>query len=540
MKTYLLATIHFLVIGQQKGGSLNRGYTMNFFPSGSFHQTDDLKESPIIVALLLGGLTLLSWLVTSEFSSPLKKYPGPFLARWTNWWRFALVRTGSYHLHVKRLHDRYGPILRIGPNTLDIDIPELVKILYGSDTSWRKTEFYKNNSAVIGGEIKYTLFSEIDPAKHAVMKRPIAKFFVLNNVLSKEVHMDRALRDMCTHLENRYQEKVCDLGEWIAFCAWDILGNLTFSQPFGYMEKGYDFDKSIGVADRSLDYFAAIGQMPFLDNFFDKNPIIRLGPPNLGNITLIAAGHLMKRLQTKDFECVDALDYLQHFIDNKKADPSVTETDIIVNLLTTLIAGADTTAITIRAIFYYALRNPSVYRRLEEEILAAKLGEPAPYASARTIPYLEATVREGMRMHPGVCMLLERYVPNSGLTLPNGNYIPSGTAVGVNPYVLGRNYDVWGPDADEFRPERWLRNDGESEDAYHARLKLYNAADLTFGGGSHMCLGRYIAQVEVYKVVATLVNHFEIRLADPGSEWKVVGSWFPRQKGLKCYVKKRS
>ncbi|KAI0888279.1 cytochrome P450 [Annulohypoxylon maeteangense] len=513
---------------------------MDLFPSSNFHREDDVKDNYVAMAFVLGVSAVLSWLVISEVISPLNEYPGPFLAKWTNWWRFALVRTGSYHIRIKELHDQYGPVLRIGPNLLDLDIPKLVKTLYGSDASWQKTEFYKNNSVVINGKTTYQLFSEIDPASHARMKRPIAKFFGHGMVLSKEVLMDKAIIDLCSHLEYRYHEKSCDLGEWIAFCAWDILGNMTFSQPFGYMDKGYDFDHSLSIADKSLDYFAAVGQIPFLDNLLDKNPIIRLGPPNLGNITLIATKHLTERLAAKDFKPSGALDYLQHFIDVNNSDPNVTETDILMNLLTTLIAGADTTAITIRTIFYYSLRNPPVYRRLEEEILAAKLAEPAPYSLARALPYLEATVREAMRIHPSVCMLLERYVPEPGLTLPDGNYIPPGTAVGINPYVLGRNNDIWGPDANEFRPERWLRGEEESEDAYRGRMKRFNAADLTFGGGSRMCLGRYIAQMEVYKVVATLVSHFEIELADPTSEWKVVGSWFPRQKGLKCHLKSRS
>lgn len=155
-------------------------------------------------------------------------------------------------------------------------------------------------------------------------------------------------------------------------------------------------------------------------------------------------------------------------------------------------------------------------------------------------PDLEAAVREGMRMHPSVCMLLERYVPESGLTLPDGRYVPPSTAVGLNPYVIGRNKNIWGPDVDTFRPERWLKNEGESEDSYRERLRLYNAADLTFGGGSHVCLGRYIAQLEVYKVVATLIRNFEIELSDPKREWQVVGSWFPRQKGLLCNLKRRA
>ncbi|EMR70732.1 putative benzoate 4-monooxygenase cytochrome p450 protein [Eutypa lata UCREL1] len=455
--------------------------------------------------------------------------------RWTNLWRFATVRTGSYHIHIKNVHDKYGPVVRIGPNLLDLDVatPELPKM----------TEFYQNNSAVINGKITYQVFSETDPSSHARMKRPIAKFFSQGNVLAKEPLMNAIIGEMCQHLETRYKDSTCDLGEWIAFCAWDILGMVAFSQKFGYMDTGRDFDGSIATADKSLDYFAAVGQMPFLDYLLDKNPVFRIGPPNLGNITRIATERMVARLQgqrpPRPLEYgEDIPDYLDHFIAVKDAHPdAITETDIVVYLLTTLIAGADTTAITIRAIFYYALRKPSVYSRLEEEILSADLkSSAASYSSARALP-----LREGMRMHPAVCMLLERYVPQPGLTLPNSNqYIPAGTAVGMNPYVMGRNQSIWGADADEFRPERWLRHDGEDEVSYRERLQLYHAFDLTFGGGARICLGRYLAQAEVYKVVASLVRNFEIELVDPLREWEVVGSWFLRQKGLVCNLRERS
>lgn len=157
---------------------------------------------------------------------------------------------------------------------------------------------------------------------------------------------------------------------------------------------------------------------------------------------------------------------------------------------------------------------------------------------------LEAVAREAMRMHPGVCMLLERYVPPSGLTLPDGSFVPPNTAVGINPYVAGRNQSIWGEDADTFRPERWLRGEApgpkdETEEAYRKRLRLFNASDLTFGGGSRVCIGRNLANMEVYKIVATLVGRYEIELVDPDKEWEVTGSWFPRQKGLICNMKKR-
>jgi len=134
-------------------------------------------------------------------------------------------------------------------------------------------------------------------------------------------------------------------------------------------------------------------------------------------------------------------------------------------------------------------------------------------------------------------MLLERTVPETGLTLPGGGFVPPGTSVGINPYVVNRNKDVWGSDADEFRPDRWLRYEDESDEAFQGRLKLFNATDLTFGGGSRMCLGRHLALLETYKIVATLIGRYEIELVDSESEWEVTCSWFLRQRGLKCTLK---
>nr|RBQ85432.1 hypothetical protein FVER53263_14002 [Fusarium verticillioides] len=512
-------------------------------------------------------LSIATWWIVTYFTSPLRKYPGPRLAGWTNLWRLWTVRKGSYHIRIKELHDQYGPVVRIGPNTLDLDIPELINTLYGTDGKWKKTEFYHNNSAVINGKITYHLFSTTDQAEHARMKRPIVKYYSQSRVIGLEPLFDGLISEFCDHLEQRFmsgpEPTGFDFGQWIGFYSWDANGAASFSQRFGYMDKGYDYDNTISIADKALDYFAAVGQMPFLDFLLDKNPIMRIGPPNLANITRISLEHLISRLQGKDENFDPKVpDFLNHFIESKKTNPDLVNDGIIMGyLLVNLLAGADTTAITIRAFFWYTLHSPSVYSKLEKEILAAGIDNVASFSSARALPCessmdmdtlfqdrpladqttdLEACVREAMRMHPGVCMLLERYVPESGLKLPDGSFVPQGTAVGINPYVAGRNKGVFGDDADSYRPERWLQNEGETEEEYNKRIRLYNAADLTFGSGSRVCIGRHLAQLELYKIIATLINKYEISLVDPAAPWVVTGSWFPRQRGLDCYLNKRA
>ncbi|CAG7915603.1 unnamed protein product [Penicillium olsonii] len=467
--------------------------------------------------------TFSAWYLISYLTSPLRRFPGPFLARWTNLWRMFQVRQGKYHLVIQDLHKKYGPV----------------------------TEFYHGSSAKNDGKIIYNLFSECTPEIHAQQKRPISMHYSLKGILSLESHIDVMIEYFCQRLEENFIDapnhtQICDIGEWIAFYTWDVVGQVLFSQPIGYLEKGCDFNHALRTADISMDYFSLVGQMPILDHLLDKNPIYRLGPPSFGPITNISIQHLIDRLQNNNTENYDPKkpDFLDKFIETKEKYPEVVDdTQIVSYLMFNLIAGADTTGITLIAALYFSLKHPHVWDRLRSEI-ATETSKGAPtavsYKDAREYPYLNAIVREAMRCHPAVAMLLERYVPKGGLDLPNGHHIPAGSVVGLNPYVVARNKSVWGEDADVFRPERWLRDEKlETEEEFEQRLRLMNNADLSFGGGSRICIGKHLGLLEVYKVIATLVSRYNIDLVDPKEEWKTQNSFFVRQSGIKVRLSRR-
>lgn len=165
---------------------------------------------------------------------------------------------------------------------------------------------------------------------------------------------------------------------------------------------------------------------------------------------------------------------------------------------------------TLRAIFYFLLKNPEKYNRLVAELDAAKLPHPIPYSSASTLPYLEAVVRESMRLYPAVAMMLERIVPEGGLTLSDGRQLPAGTTVGINPWVIGHTSEIFGDDLESFIPERWLKGDNEDEDEYKARFQAMKSADLSFGAGNRICIGKNMAVVEMYKIIPTLLLKYNV------------------------------
>jgi cytochrome P450 len=149
-----------------------------------------------------------------------------------------------------------------------------------------------------------------------------------------------------------------------------------------------------------------------------------------------------------------------------------------------VIAGSDTTAITLSAAFYYIFRNPIVLKKLRDEIdaheRAALLSNPARFKEAQRMPYLQGIIKETLRMHPAVAQMLPREVPQNGVLLSGYNFPAKvcesllcvtsrvvdinsfvQTQVGISAWALHYNPDLIDSPR-VFRPERWLEDDGNT------------------------------------------------------------------------------
>ena len=112
-----------------------------------------------------------------------------------------------------------------------------------------------------------------------------------------------------------------------------------------------------------------------------------------------------------------------------------------------------------RTTLFNLLRYPQTLDRLYAELSSANVSYPYPsYSEVRDLPYLEACVQEGVRMHPPFALPFERVVPEGGVTVL-GHHLPAGTVVGGSPYVINRHKQTFGEDAEIWRPERWLDKD---------------------------------------------------------------------------------
>jgi cytochrome P450 len=141
----------------------------------------------------------------------------------------------------------------------------------------------------------------------------------------------------------------------------------------------------------------------------------------------------------------------------------------------------------------FIITNPHVYKKLQAEIdSTVRKGSVISDAQARTLPYLQAVIKEGARMFPAATGIMSKVVPPAGDTI-NGIFIPGGTDIGKNDWAIQRDKKVYGEDSMFFRPERWLEARGQQLE------KMERTLGLVWGYGKHSCLGKNIALIELNK-----------------------------------------
>lgn len=210
-------------------------------------------------------------------------------------------------------------------------------------------------------------------------------------------------------------------------------------------------------------------------------------------------------------------DLISLFLDHLAADNSSSDVPDAKYLrdmaMQFLLAGRDTTAQTLSWFFFALSEKPDVEQRIREEVrtqIPALLTDDDYSPSledTQTLVYTEAALREALRLYPSAPFNARDAVQDA--VLSDGTFVPAGARVGLPLFGMARMPSIWGPDAAQFNPERWI--DG-------ATGKLVNVSEfqfLTFHAGPHRCLGRHLAMVEMKVAVAQLLARFHVRVV-PG------------------------
>ncbi|XP_074514057.1 cytochrome P450 [Sebastes fasciatus] len=193
--------------------------------------------------------------------------------------------------------------------------------------------------------------------------------------------------------------------------------------------------------------------------------------------------------------------YLTHLL----LSDQMTVTEILGSITELLLAGVDTTSNTISWSLYLLAKEPQIQEQLYQEVIAVCPGDKVPNSEdIAQMPYLKAIVRETLRMYP--------VVPGNARTAVEGEMVvgdhlfPKNTLFHLCHYAASYDENIF-PDPHVFLPQRWLRGAEE-------KAQWHPFGSVPFGFGIRACLGRRVAELEMYLLLSRLIKHYELR-GDP-------------------------
>jgi len=262
---------------------------------------------------------------------------------------------------------------------------------------------------------------------------------------------------------------------------------------------------------------------PFVRNL----PWYAQGKKDVKSLAGIAIMAVAKRLASPT-DRVDLLSKLQGGRDSE-GKPMGRE-ELTAEALTLLIAGSDTTSNSTCAILYYLGGNKGVQDKLHKELdeqLGTEDETVATESQVKRLPYLDACINEGLRLHSTSSLGLPRLVPEGGMTVL-GRYFPSGTVLSVPSYTIHRDARIWGDDVEVYRPERWFERDQADIQ------KTFNP----FSVGPRACVGRNLAVLELQIIVASIMRRYDIVLRE-GETLETREGFLRKPLGCNIGVKRR-
>ncbi|KAF5668798.1 cytochrome P450 monooxygenase [Fusarium denticulatum] len=503
------------------------------------------------LALISLAISYKAVLILYEtFFSRLRNIPGPTLARFTDLWYVYRVRQGHFEHDNISLHRKYGPIVRYGPNRYSFDHPEAAQIIYGVGKSdkFAKSSFFK--AFATPNRDQPSIFAHENIKEHAQLRRLYQSTHAMSALISYEDFVDECsdlfdqrLREMTNGPASTNAQPLVDLGKWLQCYAFDVISMITYSTRLGFLDHGVDIAGVMKSLEGFLAYASVIGVYSWLHPllFHLRNSLA--GNKGTGFQYVIQfTEKLMREHQAKpknlDFEDEDTqrMDFLSKYVARHRKDP-LTYNDwyVLSGCASNMTAGSDTTAISLSAILFFLMTNPKVADRLRQEVAKHQSRATHPhhfsFKETQEMQYLQAVIKEALRLHPAVGQPLERVVPAGGATIA-GQFFPEGTIVGVNCWV--EHYSsVFGPDPEAFRPERWLDSD-------KARLDMMNRHWIPFGMGARTCIGRHISMLEISKLIPRLVRDFDFMLPNEIKEFKTNNRWFVKPQGFKVHIQARN
>ncbi|TVY42179.1 Cytochrome P450 monooxygenase [Lachnellula occidentalis] len=454
---------------------------------------------------------------------PLSRFPGPSLAAVTLWYDvyFDIVKRGKFLAEIERMHEKYGPIVRINPHELHISDPEYYGEIYGSAKHVRD----KYQPWTAGGALT-SVIATVGHEHHRLRRAALSPFYTKSSVRASEPIIREHVKVLTTRLQEASQTgKVIRIDAAFIALSLDVIYKYCFAEDM----------KLLLAEDFALEWRNALMTSAELAKVFKHLPLLKRAMPKAMLVKWLGplldwksqcrefAERVINEFESKkDGEQTEHKTIFHTILESdlpaeeKTLDRLSDEGQILMG------AAAETTGTSLTKTIFHLLRieNQAKLQRLKKE-LKSVMPKPESTPSClvlEQLPYLCAVVSEGLRLQHGATTRIPR-VARGEVMKYKDREIPVGTPISSTPYIILMNPTLF-PHPGAFLPERWLLENGE----FDRGLEKYMVG---WGKGPRQCIGMSLAYTEIFFAVAMIIRRFEMRLYETDfDDVKVVHDFF--------------
>ncbi|KAG0647531.1 Cytochrome P450 monooxygenase [Hyphodiscus hymeniophilus] len=425
------------------------------------------------------------------YLSPLSKFPGPKFAAASKWYEFYfdVVLRGQFTFQIQRMHRKYGPIVRINPFELHVEDSDYWEELYTGSKEYERYDWMLGRFGA-----NTTTSSTAKSDLHAIRRAPLNPMFSKRSITKFEPVIKEKV-ELLSKAIAAYREdgRLLILSDAFNAFAGDVIATYCFGFSYNHMESP-DFIDNFHPAYEAVRKFAHLA-LHFPVAYLDLRSKIANIIDDKG------VTHNQSRHPTIFSELLES-DLPQQ---EKTVGRLGAEAQQMIG------AGLETVAWALTTTVYHIIDKPSILKRLRAELEEAMPDSTVILDSLylEKLPYLNACVKEGIRLSSGVSVRLPR-VSQEKIMKYKDWVIPIGTPVSMTTIDVLYDQHIF-PDSRSFVPERWLGNpktkEGESLNRYF----------VPFGKGPRACIGINLANVELHLALAIIFRRFTFELYETDS-----------------------
>jgi cytochrome P450 len=441
------------------------------------------------------------------YYGPLSQIPGPKLRAFSKFPSIITLMKGCETETYPELHDKYGPVVRIGPREISYAAgAEAWKEIYGFKSQVTKDPAFYDTSLN-----RVASIFEADREGHARHRKVLTHSFADKTLRDVEPLLKGWVGKMLDRFRGPGGTPIDVVGLYNC-TTFDIMGDIAFATDLGMLSSG-QVSHSVRLIFQNLKNSALVRGMSNIHpifRWFFKDIVFEYGPVKAQrvqhwNYTKEAVDN---RLRSPPSE--GRRDLWTKVVETAKTPAGLSLEEQYSNASGFMIAGTETTATALSGITFSLLKNPQYLSQLTAEVRTAfQTYEDINLDQLARLPYLQAIIQEGLRVYPPVPSLLPRTVPVGGVTILD-DFIPGGTWVGVHQLATYRRESNF-KNARQFRPERWL-GDPEYQNDQRSAFEPFSV-------GPRNCLGKNLAWHEMRLMLASTVLSFDLELCEESRDW---------------------